>query len=61
MSSSCSSASRRRFGGGDDRLRTLYRVVDGVQHGGDSALLGKGREDDEMRMDERSLLRRTAG
>ena len=30
------------LGGGDDRLGTLNRIVDGVEHGGDGSLLGRG-------------------
>ncbi len=45
VSSSWRRESRRRFGGGDDRLGALYRLVDGVQHGGDGPLLRQGREE----------------
>ena len=41
-----SRASRRLLCGGDDGLRRLYRLVDGVQHGGDGALLWEGRKED---------------
>ena len=34
------------FGGGDDLLGALDGLVDGVEHGGDGALLGEGREEE---------------
>ena len=39
------------LGGGDDGLGALDGLVDGVEHGGDGALFGQGREEERETTD----------